>query len=132
MTARLMLAHTHIFVIGVLLEVVNADEFFCNHRTTLTTAPRTRTPCTRTTLRHAEEARGEDEDEADMEEDAGGAEAPGAAGAEGAGLSAHERRLARMAARIARMEEANMGEREWFLRGEASAGARSGAQGHLP
>ena len=77
-----------------------------------------------------EEGPGEDASEEDTDEgegeDAGAAAGPGAAsrgGAAGAALSTHERRLARMAARIARMEEENMGEREWFLRGEAGAGA---------
>lgn len=79
-----------------------------------------------------EEGLGEDESEAEEEhtdegerEDAAAAEPGGAqrGGAAGAALSTHERRLARMAARIARMEEENMGEREWFLRGEAGAGA---------
>jgi len=68
-----------------------------------------------------------DADDADApgdEDDAPDGAAPGASGGGAAALSAHERRLARMAARIARMEEANMGEREWFLRGEAGAGAR--------
>lgn len=80
-----------------------------------------------------EGALGEDASEVEEEgtdegerEDAGAAAEPGSAqrgGGASAALSTHERRLARMAARIARMEEENMGEREWFLRGEAGAGA---------
>ncbi|KAK9835328.1 hypothetical protein WJX81_002321 [Elliptochloris bilobata] len=66
-----------------------------------------------------EEAATDEDDDA-----AGGAGKAAGGGAAGAALSTHERRLARMAARIARMEEANMGEREWFLRGEAGAGSR--------
>ncbi len=65
-----------------------------------------------------------DTDDADAPGDEDGALDVAAQGAGAAAPSAHERRLARMAARIARMEEANMGEREWFLRGEAGAGAR--------
>ena len=75
---------------------------------------------------------GSDEGASEEGTDEGGGEDAGAAaglggaargGAARAALSTHERQLARMAARIARMEEANMGEREWFLRGEAGAGA---------
>ena len=74
--------------------------------------------------RDAFEVEEEDTDEGERG-DAGAAAEPGGAQrtAAGAALSTHERRLARMAARIARMEEENMGEREWFLRGEAGAGA---------
>ena len=35
--------------------------------------------------------------------------------------SAHERRMARMAERARRLEEENLGEKEWFMRGEAGA-----------
>lgn len=39
------------------------------------------------------------------------------------GLSKHERRTAAMQARIAAMEEAAIGDKDWFMRGEAQAGA---------
>ena len=39
------------------------------------------------------------------------------------GQSKHERRQARMRARIAALEEANMGDKDWFMRGEAKGGA---------
>lgn len=38
------------------------------------------------------------------------------------GLSAHERRVLRMAERARKLEEENMGEKQWFMRGEAKAG----------
>ena len=42
---------------------------------------------------------------------------------EGGGkLSAHERRLARVADRARQLEEANIREKDWFMRGEAAAG----------
>lgn len=41
-----------------------------------------------------------------------------------AAQSKHERRQARMRARIAALEEANMGDKDWFMRGEAKGGAR--------
>ena len=37
-------------------------------------------------------------------------------------MSAHERKVARMAERASKLEEENMGEKQWFLRGEARAG----------
>ncbi|EIE20541.1 Mpp10-domain-containing protein, partial [Coccomyxa subellipsoidea C-169] len=39
-------------------------------------------------------------------------------------LSTHERRMARMAERVQALEAQNMGDKEWFMRGEAKAGAR--------
>ncbi|BDA50529.1 probable U3 small nucleolar ribonucleoprotein protein MPP10 at C-terminar half [Coccomyxa sp. Obi] len=43
----------------------------------------------------------------------------------GAGpLSTHERRMARMAERVRALEAENMGDKDWFMRGETSAGAR--------
>lgn len=39
------------------------------------------------------------------------------------GLSKHERRTAAMRARIAAMEQAAIGDKDWFMRGEAQAGA---------
>ena len=39
-----------------------------------------------------------------------------------AGLSQHERRQARLQERIARLEAENIGEKDWFLKGEAGAG----------
>ena len=39
-------------------------------------------------------------------------------------LSAHERRMQRMAERAQRLEQQNVGEKEWFMRGEAGSGAR--------
>ena len=39
--------------------------------------------------------------------------------------SKHERRQAALAARIAALEAANMAEKDWFMRGEAKAGASS-------
>ncbi|KAK9823286.1 hypothetical protein WJX72_001624 [[Myrmecia] bisecta] len=48
----------------------------------------------------------------------------GADNATGEPLSAHERRLQRMQQRIERLQEAAMGEKDWFMRGEADAGAR--------
>lgn len=38
-------------------------------------------------------------------------------------LSSHERRMARMAERARALEAQNMGDKQWFLRGEANAGA---------
>ena len=38
------------------------------------------------------------------------------------GLSAHERRVLRMAERARKLEEENMGDKQWFMRGEAKAG----------
>ena len=38
------------------------------------------------------------------------------------GLSAHERRVLRMAERARKLEEENMGQKQWFMRGEAKAG----------
>ena len=38
-------------------------------------------------------------------------------------LSSHERRVARMAERARALEAQNMGDKQWFLRGEANAGA---------
>lgn len=43
-------------------------------------------------------------------------------GADRAGLSQHERRQARLQERIARLEAENIGEKDWFLKGEAGAG----------
>lgn len=41
----------------------------------------------------------------------------------GAGpLSTHERRMARMAERVRALEAENMGDKDWFMRGETSAG----------
>lgn len=51
----------------------------------------------------------------DSDEDDGGG------GGEG-GLSKHQRRTAVMQARIAAMEAAAVGDKDWFLRGEAQAG----------
>ncbi|CAL8464926.1 g4461 [Coccomyxa elongata] len=43
----------------------------------------------------------------------------------GAGpLSTHERRMARMTERVRALEAENMGDKDWFMRGETSAGAR--------
>ena len=42
-------------------------------------------------------------------------------------LSAHERRLQRMAERARKLEEQNVGEKEWFMRGEAGSGAQPSA-----
>ncbi len=39
------------------------------------------------------------------------------------GLSKHQRRTAAMQAHIAAMEAAAVGDKDWFLRGEAQAGA---------
>ena len=39
-----------------------------------------------------------------------------------AGMSAHERRMARMRERVAKLEASSLAERDWFLRGEANAG----------
>ena len=39
-----------------------------------------------------------------------------------AGLSQHERRQARLQERIAHLEAENIGEKDWFLKGEAGAG----------
>ena len=55
-----------------------------------------------------------DDEEGDDEE--GGDEGTVAA------QSKHERRQARMRARIAALEEANMGDKDWFMRGEAKGG----------
>ena len=44
-------------------------------------------------------------------------------GAGAGGLSKHQRRTAAMQARIAAMEAAAVGDKDWFLRGEAQAGA---------
>ncbi|KAK9841258.1 hypothetical protein WJX74_002726 [Apatococcus lobatus] len=40
------------------------------------------------------------------------------------GMSAHERRMARMRERVTKLEASALAERDWFLRGEANAGAR--------
>ena len=41
----------------------------------------------------------------------------------GAGpLSTHERRMARVAERVRALEAQNMGDKDWFMRGETSAG----------
>lgn len=58
-------------------------------------------------------------DDKRAEEDADG----GPVGAAGGKLSAHEQRVARMAQRARRLEEENMGEKDWFMRGETKAGA---------
>ena len=42
-------------------------------------------------------------------------------------LSAHERRMQRMAERARRLEEQNVGEKEWFMRGEAGSGVQPSA-----
>lgn len=42
-------------------------------------------------------------------------------------LSAHERRLQRMAERARKLEEQNVGEKEWFMRGEAGSGVQPSA-----
>lgn len=39
-----------------------------------------------------------------------------------AGMSAHERRMARMRERVAKLEASALAQRDWFLRGEAQAG----------
>lgn len=40
------------------------------------------------------------------------------------GMSAHERRVKRMAERARKLEEENMGEKDWHMRGETRAGVR--------
>lgn len=55
-------------------------------------------------------------------EEAGGKGTPTAADI--AGMSAHERRVARMADRARKLEEENLGEKQWFMRGEARAGGK--------
>ena len=37
-------------------------------------------------------------------------------------LSAHERRMQRMAERARKLEAQNVGDKEWFMRGEADSG----------
>ena len=61
--------------------------------------------------------------EAPPAEDDGGGDGGRTAGGRTAGgvASAHERRMARMAERARRLEEENLGEKEWFMRGEAGA-----------
>ena len=44
------------------------------------------------------------------------------------GLSAHERRVLRMAERAHKLEEENMGVKQWFMRGEAKAGGVASSQ----
>ena len=66
----------------------------------------------------ADGGRQEGGSEASPAEDEGG----GNGGRTAAGaVSAHERRMARMAERTRRLEEENLGEKEWFMRGEAGA-----------
>lgn len=52
----------------------------------------------------------------------GEASLPLDAAQEAKNLSAHERRMQRMAERARRLEEQNVGEKEWFMRGEADSG----------
>ena len=54
----------------------------------------------------------------------GEASVPVTAAQEAQSLSAHERRMQRMAERAQRLEQQNVGEKEWFMRGEAGSGAR--------
>jgi len=42
-------------------------------------------------------------------------------------LSGHEQRLARMGQRARRLEEENMGEKDWFMRGETKSGQHIGS-----
>jgi len=52
-----------------------------------------------------------------------GEEAGGGVAGSGGRLSAHEQRVARVAQRARRLEEENMGEKDWFMRGETKSGA---------
>ncbi|CAK0787054.1 hypothetical protein CVIRNUC_010270 [Coccomyxa viridis] len=54
----------------------------------------------------------------------GEASVPVTAAQEAQSLSAHERRMQRMAERAQRLEQQNVGEKEWFMRGEAGSGVR--------
>ena len=79
---------------------------------------------------------GDEDDEEEGEEGDGGgaagqlegflgeASVPATAAQEAQSLSAHERRMQRMAERAQRLEQQNVGEKEWFMRGEAGSGAR--------
>ena len=68
---------------------------------------------------------GEDEGAAgQLEGFLGEASVPASAAQEARSLSAHERRMQRMAERARRLEQQNVGEKEWFMRGEAGSGAR--------
>lgn len=44
------------------------------------------------------------------------------AGVKEEGLSGHERRMLRIAERARKLEQENIGEKEWYMRGEAGAG----------
>lgn len=50
--------------------------------------------------------------------------AQGLSKADQSSMSAHERRVARMAERARKLEEENLGEKQWFMRGEAKAGVQ--------
>ena len=54
----------------------------------------------------------------------GEASVPVTAAQDAQSLSAHERRMQRMAERAQHLEQQNVGEKEWFMRGEAGSGAR--------
>lgn len=64
----------------------------------------------------------EDDEDDDEDEDDEGEDAEAAAGGRVSAQSKHERRQARMRERIAALEEANMGDKDWFMRGEAKGG----------
>ena len=82
----------------------------------------------------ADEEGGDDEEEGEEGEEGGAAgqlegflgeaSVPASAAQEAQSLSAHERRMQRMAERAQRLEQQNVGEKEWFMRGEAASGAR--------
>ncbi|KAK9804045.1 hypothetical protein WJX73_007735 [Symbiochloris irregularis] len=83
-------------------------------------------------LREAADGEAADEDGCDSDALADGRYGPGAslAGTSDAkakdleSMTPHERRMARMAERVKTLEEANMSEKAWYLRGEAGSGAR--------
>ena len=56
----------------------------------------------------------------------GEASVPATSAQEAQHLSAHERRMQRMAERAQRLEQQNVGVKEWFMRGEAGAGVVKG------
>ena len=75
-----------------------------------------------------DEEEGEEGDDGDaagqLEGFLGEASVPVTAAQEARSLSAHEQRMQRMAERAQRLEQQNVGEKEWFMRGEAGSGER--------
>ena len=70
----------------------------------------------------ADEEAEEESEEAAQEGFLGEASVPLSAAQEERDLSAHERRMQRMAERARKLEEQNVGDKEWFMRGEADSG----------